>query len=151
MKIDILACKIKALHGIYEMYRALAELIFGKCINAMTDIISCQAALSLNSSPTRFLVGRFTILFAQTSFAFKLLTPLLCCGAPSRSFGLKIMPPSPRQHQHGVRKDSLHLPRFYSRSQVQFYFFHKFAFCSFLSLTLLVSVSPFPLVKETLA
>lgn len=35
------------------------------------------------------------------------LTPLLCCGATSSSFGLKIMPPSPRQHQHGVRKDSL--------------------------------------------
>jgi len=41
------------------------------------------------------------------------------------------MPRWSRQEQHGVRKDSLNLPRFYSRIQVQFSFFPRFAFCSF--------------------
>lgn len=44
---------------------------------------------------------------------------------------LKIMPPVSRPLQHGVRKDSLHLPRFYSRIQVQFLFLSDTAFCSF--------------------
>jgi len=41
------------------------------------------------------------------------------------------MPRWSRQEQHGVRKDSLNLPRFYSRIQVQFSFLPRSAFCSF--------------------
>jgi hypothetical protein len=41
------------------------------------------------------------------------------------------MPRWSRQEQHGVRKDSLNLPRFYSQIQVQFSFLLQFAFCSF--------------------
>jgi len=41
------------------------------------------------------------------------------------------MPRWSRQEQHGVRKDSLNLPRFYSRIQVQSSSLPRFAFCSF--------------------
>ena len=71
-----------------------------------------------------------TLLFARTSFDLKMITPLFSCATyQARSF--KFMPRWSRQEQHGVRKDSLNLPRFYSRIQVQFSFLPRSAFCSF--------------------
>jgi len=55
------------------------------------------------------------------------LTPLFSC-ATLRARSFKFMPRWSRQEQHGVRKDSLNLPRFYSRIQVQFSFFHDLLF-----------------------
>jgi hypothetical protein len=68
-----------------------------------------------------------TFFFARTPFAQILLTPLLSraprsFAKPARSFS--------RRLQHGVRKDSLNLPRFYTRIEIQLLFLPDFAFCS---------------------
>jgi len=69
-------------------------------------------------------------LFATNSFRSPNLTPLFSCAAlRARSF--KFMPRWSRQEQHGVRKDSLNLPRFYSRIQVHFLFLPRTCFLLF--------------------
>jgi hypothetical protein len=60
----------------------------------------------------------------------KRLTPLLCGGATSRAFGLKIMLPSPHPQQHGVSPDSLPFTTIFI-SEFQHNFFVSSRLCFF--------------------
>jgi len=62
--------------------------------------------------------------------------PLLCGGATSHAFGLKIMLPSPHSQQHGVKKIACHL------SQSLFSNFNT-AFCLFTALPFALSLFEF--------
>jgi len=82
--------------------------------------------------PSRIIFRNFTTVyfFARTPFAQIFLTPLFSC-ATLRARSFKFMPRWSRQEQHGVRKDSLNLTRFYARLQAQFLIFSRLCFLLF--------------------
>jgi len=97
-------------------------------------IFWCTAILLFSSSRPSFNAPRY-LWFHHDLVSEIFLTPLLCCGATSRLFGLKIMPPSPRQHQHGVRNS---LP-FTTNFLPEF----KYSFCLFPTLLFALSLFEF--------